>query len=189
MVAKKTRGKPKPDKVYYAPNQAAMRRMQQALHRYDDVVSDMERRWGVDRLVWLVPVDLRDRFEAQMDRLNAAIDKCDGVEHEVEVTLRGVAALEQAAIAAGVKPLTGEWVEGRMPDGTTLAIVPTDYEVAKVKRDNREMQVYSVDEIGRILGDWHASKMVEQVKDVFAGATVEKVKTKLETTLNDEIPF
>ena len=25
MVAKKTRGKPKPNKVYYAPNQAAMR--------------------------------------------------------------------------------------------------------------------------------------------------------------------
>ena len=189
MVAKKTRGKPKPNKVYYQPSQGAMRRMQQALHRYDDVVSDMERRWGVDRLVWLVPVDLRDRFEAQMDKLNAAIDKCEGVEHEVEVTLRGVAALEQAAIAAGVKPLTGEWVEGRMPDGTTLAIVPTDYEVAKVKQDNREMRVYSVDEIGRILSEWQASKVVDKVKDVFTGATVEKVKTKLETTLNDEIPF
>jgi hypothetical protein len=186
MVAKKGRGRPKPDKVYYAPSEGAMRRMQQALHRYDDVVSRVEQKWGVDRLVWLVPLDLRDRFEKQMDRLNDAIDKQQDVEHEVEVTLRGVAAIEQAAVAAGAEPLSGEYVEGRMPDGTPLAIVPTDYDVAKVKRDNRDVQVYSVDEIGRILDSWSASQTVAKVKDVFKGATI---KTVTEEMLNDEIPF
>ena len=47
--------------------------MQDALHRYDDVVSEVEGRWGIDRLVWLVGGDLRDRFEQQMDKLNASI--------------------------------------------------------------------------------------------------------------------
>ena len=179
----------KPSKQHYAPNQGAMRRMQDALHRYDDRVSEVERKWGVDRLIWVVGGDLRDRFEAQMDKLNAAIDRMEDVEHQVDVTLRGVAALEQAAIAAGVQPLNGEWIEGKMPDGRVLAIVPNDYEVSRVKRDNREMLVYSVDEIGRLLAAWDESKAVDAVKAVFPGATVEKVKTKLEKELNDEIPF
>jgi len=70
-----------------------------------------------------------------------------------------------------------------------LAIVANDYEVSRVKRDNREMVVYSVDEIGRLLAAWDENKTVDAVKAVFPGATVEKVKTKLEKELNDEIPF
>ena len=191
MATKKTaRPRPKPSKVYYQPTQPAMRRMQDALHRYDDVVSDVEGRWGVDRLVWLVGGDLRDRFEKQMDRLNAAIDKCDpSIEHEVEVTLRGVAALEAAAIAAGAKPLTGDYIEGRMPDGRVIAITATGYEVGKVKRDNREMVVYSADEIGRIIeGLNKEAPVVDAIKNAFAGAEVQSVKP-VPANLDDEIPF
>jgi hypothetical protein len=164
--------------------------MQDALHRYDDVVSEVEGRWGVDRLVWLVGGDLRDRFEQQMDKLNAAIDKCDpSIEHEVEVTLRGVAALEAAAIAAGAKPLTGDYVEGRMPDGKVIAITATGYEAGKVKRDNRDMVVYSVDEIGRIIeGLNKEAPVVDAIKNAFAGAEVQSVKP-VPANLDDEIPF
>lgn len=191
MVAKKTtRPRPKPSKVYYQPTQPAMRRMQDALHRYDDAVSEVEGRWGVDRLVWLVGGELRDRFEQQMDKLNAAIDKCDpSIEHEVEVTLRGVAALEQAAIAAGAKPLSGDYIEGRMPDGRVIAITATGYEAGKVKRDNREMVVYSVDEIGRIIeGLNKEAPVVDAIKNAFAGAEVVSVKP-VPANLDDEIPF
>ena len=191
MVAKKTtRPRPKPSKVYYQATQPAMRRMQDALHRYDDVVSEVEGRWGVDRLVWLVGGDLRDRFEQQMDKLNAAIDKCDpSIEHEVEVTLRGVAALEQAAIAAGAKPLSGDYIEGRMPDGRVIAITATGYEAGKVKRDNREMVVYSVDEVGRIIeGLNKEAPVVDAIKNAFAGAEVVSVKP-VPANLDDEIPF
>ncbi len=191
MATKKTtRQRPKPSKVYYQPTQPAMRRMQDALHRYDDVVSEVEGRWGVDRLVWLVGGDLRDRFEQQMDRLNVAVDKCDpSIEHEVEVTLRGVAALEAAAIAAGAKPLSGDYIEGRMPDGRVIAITATAYEAGKVKRDNREMVVYSADEIGRIIeGLNKEAPVVDAIKNAFAGAEVESVKP-VPANLDDEIPF
>lgn len=191
MVAKKTtRPRPKPSKVYYQATQPAMRRMQDALHRYDDVVSEVEGRWGVDRLVWVVGGDLRDRFEQQMDRLNAAIDKCDpSIEHEVDVTLRGVAALEAAAIAAGAKPLSGDYIEGRMPDGRVIAITATAYEAGKVKRDNRDMVVYSVDEVGRIIeGLNKEAPVVDAIKNAFAGAEVVSVKP-VKHDLDDEIPF
>ncbi len=191
MATKKTtRQRPKPSKVYYQATQPVMRRMQDALHRYDDVVSEVEGRWGVDRLVWLVGGDLRDRFEQQMDKLNSAIDKCDpSIEHEVEVTLRGVAALEAAAIASGAKPLSGDYIEGRMPSGRVIAITATAYEAGKVKRDNREMVVYSADEIGRIIeGLNKEAPVIDAIKNAFAGAEVESVKP-VPANLDDEIPF
>lgn len=194
MVAKKrtARGKPKTDKVYYQPSQAAMRRQQQSLHKYDDEVNRLERKWGIDRLPWLVPLELRDRFYEQLDKLNAAIDKCEGVDHEVEVTLRGCAAIERAAIEGGAQPLTGEYIEGRMPDGTVLAITANGYEAGKVKQDNREMKVFTVDEVGVILEKWleenKAKTLVDEAKNVFPGAVVESiVKNKL--LLDDEVPF
>ena len=194
MVAKKrvARGKPKTNKVYYQPSQGALKRQQAALHKYDDEVNRLERKWGIDRLPWLVPVELRDRFYEQLDKLNAAIDKCDGVEHEVEVTLRGCAAIERAAIEGGAEPLTGEYIEGRMPDGTVLAITANGYEAGKVKQDNREMTVYTVDEVGVILEQWlkekQAKAFVDEAKNVFAGAVVESV-TKTAKLIDDEIPF
>jgi hypothetical protein len=194
MVAKKrvARGKPKTDKVYYQPSQGALKRQQAALHKYDDEVNRLERKWGIDRLPWLVPVELRDRFYEQLDKLNSAIDATEGVEHEVEVTLRGCAAIERAAIEGGAEPLTGEYIEGRMPDGTVLAITANGYEAGKVKQDNREMTVYTVDEVGVILEQWlkekQAKAFVDEAKNVFAGAVVESV-TKTAKLIDDEIPF
>ena len=194
MVAKKrvARGKPKTDKVYYQPSQAAMRRQQQSLHKYDDEVNRLERKWGIDRLPWLVPLELRDRFYEQLDKLNAAIDKCEGVDHEVEVTLRGCAAIERAAIEGGAEPLTGEYIEGRMPDGTVLAITANGYEAGKVKQDNREMKVFTVDEVGVILEKWleenKAKTLVDEAKNVFPGAVVESI-VKNQLLLDDEVPF
>jgi hypothetical protein len=194
MVAKKrvARGKPKTDKVYYQPSQGALKRQQAALHKYDDEVNRLERKWGIDRLPWLVPVELRDRFYEQLDKLNSAIDKCDGVEHEVEVTLRGCAAIERAAIEGGAEPLTGDYIEGRMPDGTVLAITANGYEAGKVKQDNREMTVYTVDEVGLILEQWlkekQAKAFVDEAKNVFAGAVIESV-TKTAKLIDDEIPW
>ena len=48
----------KPSKAYYASTDAAERRMQQALHDYDEAVTRMELKWGVDRLPWLAGQDL-----------------------------------------------------------------------------------------------------------------------------------
>jgi len=178
----------KPSKQFYAPSELSMRRMQDALHRYDDRVSALERKWGVDRLVWLVGADLRDRFEKQLGLLNEAIEKQQDVEHQVDVTLRGVDAVEQAAIASGVQPLSGQHVEGRLPDGRVLAIVPNSYDAAAVPREGRQVAVYSVDEVGLLIAEHAAAKMVDKVKDVFPGATVESV-SPMAKELNDEIPF
>lgn len=183
---------PKPSKQYYAPSQMAMRRMQDALHQYDRAATAMEAKWGIDRLPWLVEQGLRGRFEAQMDKLNEAIESQQDVEHQVSVTLRGLAALEQAAIAAGHKPLTGDYWEAQMDDGKVLAITRNGYEAGKVAKEHREMVVYSVDEIAAIVSGWRkdkAGQVADIAKAMWPGAAVEKVRTRTEKELNDEIPF
>ena len=184
----------KPNKAYFAPNAAHERRMQQALHDYDEAVSKLELKWGVDRLPWLAGQDLRERFEAQMEKLNKAIDDRVDVEHQVEVTKRGLAALEQAAINNGAEPLSGDYIEAAMPDGRVLAIVKTSYDVAKVKRENRDLVVYSADELAMMIAKAEGDKggaLLGKIKDTFPGAVVESVKprTKTEELIDDAIPF
>jgi hypothetical protein len=179
----------KPSRAYYAPTELAERRMQDALHRYDDVVSRYEAKWGVDRLQWLVGTKLRERFDQQMAKLNKAIDDRHDVDHQVDVTLRGIAALEAAAIERGAEPLTGDYIETAMPDGKVLAITRTSWEVSKVKRENRDLVVYSAEEVAQIITSLQDKKpVIGQIKETFPGATIESIKPKL-VDLDDEIPF
>ena len=164
--------------------------MQDALHRYDDVVSQYEMRWGVDRLPWLVGTDLRLRFEAQMDKLNQAISEQRDVEHQVEVTLRGVAKLEEVAIQRGAQPLTGDYIEAAMPDGRVLAITKTSWDVAKVKRENRDLVVYSADEVATLIAGFEEKQnTITTIKETFPGAVIEKVLPKGDVPFDDEIPW
>lgn len=169
-----------------------MRRQQDALFEYDRKVKAVEAEWGVDRLPWLCDEALRGRFEAQMDRLNEAIDKMQDVEHQCAVTLRGVEAMVNAAIAAGHKPLTGEYWEAPMPSGKVLAITKDEYEAGKVAADNRDMCVYSISEVATIIDEWKKTKagvLTETAKALWPGAEIESIKTKTEEELNDVIPF
>lgn len=193
MARRVTKRPTKPNRPYYSPSAPAERRMQQSLVDYDEAVSKLELKWGVDRLPWLAGGELREKFEAQMDKLNKAIDSRSDIEHQVEVTKRGLVALEKAAIANGADPLSGEYFEAAMPDGRVMAVVKTNYDVAKVKRENRELVVYSVDELAMIVSKFEKDKapLVNDIKEMFPGAVVETVKsrTKTEELLNDEIPF
>lgn len=166
------------------------RKVQNYLTEYDRVVSEYERRWGCERLPLLVSPELRDRFWAQMDKLNDAISKNApaDVEHQVAVTLRAYAALEKEAIAMGGIEIGGDVWTAPMKDGRVVAICRDVYEVGNIKKDMPDALVYSVQEVAAILASWSdQNKLVGVVKDAFPDAHVSNVT--LEEELNDEIPF
>jgi len=152
-------------------------------------------RWGVDRLPLLVEAELRDRFWAQMDLLNAAIAKGSGVEVEeaVAATVRGVQALERRAIERGAEPVSGEVWEETTPQGAVIAVCRDASEIAKIRDDGRIDRVYTMAEIAAIVERWEETKagqVTNKVKSLFDGATIESVKPKpAEIELDDEIPF
>jgi len=173
------------------PNSLNSRKVQAATTELDQSVTDYENRWGIDRLPSLVDEKLRERFEAQLDRLNKAIDMDVGTEvrTEAETMARAYAQLEKVAIANGHKELTGEFWEAAMPDGRVLAITRTFDEQHKVARENRDVLVYCVEEVANIIANWEGHKEVTMVKHIFPGAVVTDVREKQDEVFDDELPF
>ena len=65
-------------------------RINEAVHMHDRVVSDVEKRWGVDRLQELVSENTRRKFHLQRQKLWDALTKNDGRDaiHQAEVMCR-----------------------------------------------------------------------------------------------------
>lgn len=179
----------------FYPSERDADKCRAALATYDANVRAAEVKWGIDRLPLLVEAELRDRFWAQMDLLNAAIEKGSGVEVEEAVasTIRGVQALERRAIELGAQPVTGEVWEATTPKGEVVAVCKDRSEIAKIRDSGRIDHVYSMDEVAAIIESFEATKagdVTKKVKSIFDGATIERVEKKKEPIdLNDEIPF
>lgn len=143
------------------PSNATIYEIQRWLQKLDTVACEYESRWGVSRLHTLVPFDLAAKWDAQTKKLNAAIVENDlAVMPElVEGCIRGYAALERAAIAAGYKPHDAPlaWTVG-LSSGQTLAIVRHPKDAALVddlRKAHGDVVVWTLDEVARIIENDH----------------------------------
>jgi hypothetical protein len=154
----------------------------------DQVARDMEREWGVDRLRLLVSDHLRARFDAQKDKLDAAVVANEEryVRAQAEGMKRAWAALNKAAIEAGARPLSPEVWECKLPSsGAVVAIVRSSAEARHVAG---ERLVFSLEEIARLIDDLPAA--VLETKRVFPGAEVARVgPPEIDWERGDDIPF
>ncbi len=154
----------------------------------DRVAAEMERKWGFGRLRLLVGDDLRARFDAQRDKLDAAIasQRVRYVQVQADGMRRAWAALDAAAIQAGHAPLAPEVWECVLPEsGEVVSIVRSE---AEARRVGRECRVFTLAEIARLieaLGD-----TVRAVKRAFPGAEVTGIRNKpIDWERGDDIPF
>lgn len=157
----------------------------------DRDVRELERRWGVGRLVVLADDLLRERFLRQRRKLDEAIWSTalarDVLAH-VEATRRGWHALERAAIAAGHQPRPPEVWEVRLPDGTVAAIVHDRADASIVAADGRGVVVYTLDEIAKLLARF---PQLVTAKAVFPVAAVTDIRTRapFDWDRGDDIPW
>jgi hypothetical protein len=175
----------------------------QGLVQSVDLLTDsLERKWGVGRLRLLVDDALRERFDRQWRKWQAAYAAQDleAVRAHSEAMRRAWNALDGAATAAGHTPIAPEVWEARMPDGTVLAIVRGPAEqhalarAARQEGDSRAREVWSLDEIGRVICAWEGRNWVDAVRAEFPGAKVEAVRltprgSEFDWARGDEIPF
>lgn len=174
----------------FGANDRVYRKIQSALIEYDKGVSQIEREWGFERLPELVSPELRERFENQMDRLDAAIaaDDADAVETQSGGALRAYQALAEEARALGHAPLSGDHYATQTPDGRAFCIAPTPQEAARVRAERPNAIVYCAREIAAIVALFEDGELVQAVKEAFPGATIAAIVDKGEV-LDDEIPF
>lgn len=156
----------------------------------DRVAVDMDRLWGVDRLVELMPPDIARKYGARMAELNAAIDAhdADAVTALVGKLIANMHRMGAIAREAGHAPLVPDLIEFQL-DGKTCAILRDGGDWAAAKAQRPDVRTYTLTEVANALA--HYGGMVAAVKDAFPVATVSAVRnrTELEESLDDEIPF
>lgn len=161
-----------------------------ALAPFDRAVRETEIKWGIDRLPEIVSPESAAKWGSAVGKLNAAIDSCDvqEVTARVGVCLRGLAALDTEARAAGHKPIIPDAWEIEV-DGVTCAILKDDAAWPKYAETRPGVRIYSLTEVANALAAY--GQTVAAVKDAFPGARVAAVRerTQLEKELDDVLPF
>lgn len=161
---------------------------QTVIETLDQTASQMERLWGVGRLRLLVSDFLRLKFDAQADKLNAAIK--DGNHSFIAVQAEGMRrawlALDKSAREAGHRPIDPNAWEALLPTaGVAVAIVRTEDEAYALAKDR---VVFTTAEIGLWLEQ--IPEAVDRVKRKHPGVLLSLSKPK---TFNwkkgDDIPF
>ena len=163
------------------------------------IASQLERKWGVDRLRLMVPKDLREKFDRQRYKYSHAIWHGDLEEVRVESRRMCAAwkALDVAAEAAGGLQASPEVWEVALGNGRLVAILRDwrDAAVFEAQRSDRSAMVYTLEEIGRII---EAFPEVVKAKAMFGGGEVTRTKGPERDPLNkvdafskidDEIPW
>ena len=161
-----------------------------ALGPLDRVAVEMDRKWGVDRLVELQTPEVARKYGARMAELNAAVAADDpaAVAATAAILIANLRRMDELATAAGHKPLTPDLWEFEL-NGRVVAIMREtgDWRAAQAMRPG--VTIYSMREVAIALeakADW-----VDRIKATFPGAAITAVRetTELEAALDDEIPF
>lgn len=143
----------------------------------DETASEMEAKWGVDRLRLLVSPELREKFDRQRYLFNQAIwhGDLEAVKRESGRMVKAWLALDKAATADGKQLLSPAVWEVALADGSVAAIVPDNERAAMVNAECRQVAVYTIEEIGRLLSQYPD---IAQAKLVFPGATVTDIRPR-----------
>ena len=154
----------------------------------DQVAQEMEHKWGVGRLRLLVSDLLRAKFDAQKDKLDAAIltNRESYIRAQADGMKRAWAALDHAATENGHAPLAPEVWECVLPtSGEVVSITRTEAEAHHVCR---ECRVFTLDEIAILIEA--LGETVLEAKRVFPGASVRRIaKPAIDWEKGDELPF
>jgi len=180
----------KADRVLHSGVTQEEIRCDYAVAPFDHMAHAMDRKWGVDRLVELVPPEMAERYGAAMAKLNAAIDAADPeqVSLRAGVCMRGMAAMDQAATEAGAEPASQDvWLV--QADGREFGLLRDARAWQSVQEKHPGVRLISEREMVLAIEMYQrslAGQMVQAVKDSFPQADVIKIPND---NLEDELPF
>lgn len=157
---------------------------------FDRAMREAEKTWGIDRLPSLVSPELAAKFGKAMAVLNDALDKGDPdtAAAAAQNCVKGIAAMDAAARAAGHQPLKADFWEYEQ-DGFHFALIRDVAEWPAVAAERPGATIYTLREVANALA---ASRdAVAAVKAAFPGAQISAIRqpSQLAAELEDEIPW
>jgi hypothetical protein len=149
----------------------------------DETAAEMESKWGADRLRLLVSAELREKFDRQRYLFNQAIwhGDLEDVRTQSNRMVTAWLALDRAATAAGKGPLEKQVWEIGLADGSVAAIVPSVDHARLVSAEGRQVSVYTLEEIGRLLSGYPD---LAKAKLTFPGASITAVRRQVDDPLD-----
>ena len=163
-------------------------RIQSAVWDFDRAITEAEKVWGVDRLPYVVSDATRQHWSRAMDAFNEAIHNGDWERTRImaDNLVKGVARLVEEAEGLGASPLDPKVIEAKMPSGRVLRIVQA-WPVNAVRVESEpDVLTWTVDEVARLV---ESQRMVDKVKEIWPGAEVTRIRSKIGEEINDDIPF
>jgi hypothetical protein len=159
----------------------------------DRIATEMEIKWGCDRLVSLVAPQTAAKFGSAKAKLDAAIESNVAVDvaRTASVMMRGWAALDAEATKGGHRPLEPHIWCHTTAAGFKFAVAQGNADALKALNMDPDMEgvaVYSLDEIGRLL-ESKSMLLVNATKERFPGAAVKAVKMPRAGEMVDELPW
>jgi hypothetical protein len=141
----------------------------------DETASEMEAKWGCDRLRLLVGPELREKFDRQRYLLNQAIwhGELEAVRRESNRMVAAWLALDRAAVSNGKAPISPLVWEVPLEDGSVAAIVRDYADAHAVVAEGRKVSVFTLEEIARLLSNYPD---IAKAKLVFPGAEITAIR-------------
>lgn len=149
-----------------------------AIAPFDRVATEYDRKWGVDRLPELVAPDLAAKYGAAMAYLNECINDgdADNVAAAATNCIRGMHAMDAAAIAAGHQP-SDPTIWEYTYEGRTFGVIEDGREWPAAYAKRPGLTIFTMREVAVALS---APTKVEQtldaIKQHFPGAALEAIE-------------
>ena len=178
------------DRVLHRDVTAVQIKCDFALAPFDRMANEMDHKWGIDRLVELVPADVAAKYGSAMAKLNQAIDDQDPDEVAVRasVCIRGMQAMDQIATQAHGEPPTAQvWVVEA--DGYTFGLMRDPRAWQRAQEAYPKLELITEREMVLALTMYRrslAKEMIDAAKAAFPGAEVTAVRNM---ELEDDIPW
>lgn len=164
-----------------------------AVAPFDRMATEMDAKWGIDRLPSLVTPELAARYGAAVGYLNECIRENDPAKTIAAVNncLRGMEAMNAEAERLGAKPASGDYIEyelegenGEPPFRFGILLNGDEWQKAKAERP--DLEFYTLREAAIALRTKIKTGPIEAIKAAFPGASVVAYRPKVQ--LDDEIP-
>jgi hypothetical protein len=148
----------------------------------DRAASEMEMKWGCERLPSLVSPATASLFGSAKAKLDAAIQANDPQEvaRRAAVMIKGWAKMDAEATEGEHEALSPDIWSHTTSTGFRVAVARSNADAIKSIRTDKRMEgvaVYSLDEIGRIL-EAESYRLLDTVKKTWPEAKVTKTRKK-----------
>lgn len=187
---KQTKRQKKSDRILHGNQNKDAIMCDYAVAPVDRLVTEMDRKWGVDRLPELVSVEMAQKYGSAVAKMNAAIADNDVEESRkrCEVVVRGLHAMDAEAERMGAeKACTDVWeVE---VDGELFGIMRDGRGWRAIKEQRPELELLTLREVAlayRYFREHWMGELEKAAKQSFPGAEMINIKGK---TFDDPIPW